>query len=249
MKVLSTEAEVTKTKQALETSLELHGLRHLYPSKEGAQARGLYPFSYRFSQGKVYAIKGPNGAGKTTLFKLISGVLLPQGGEIYLNQEPITRLPQWKRARKGLGYLTQGESLVNDMSLFWNLKLALEARDQWRKGVVKPNFSDEINEALSLVQLTEQRDQRVDSLSGGERRRAEIARVSLFKPTLLLLDEPFAAIDQGGLKVMMHLIKQLSSNGSLILLTDHQTRYVDEVCHLSLHLVNGQLKAQEDTRN
>ena len=239
--------------QAPESDLELRGVSYLYPSMSGHPPRGIHPCSLKLTGGQVYGLIGANGAGKTTLFKLISGALTPQIGQIYISKREVTHLPQWRRVRCGLGYLTQGDSLVSHMSVEWNLKIGLEAKKRWSQStssICHPTNTDHSTEAtkesiafaLAKVGLNQQSRQSVMSLSGGERRRAEMARLLVMRPQVILLDEPFAAIDEAGLSMIMDIIELARAWGALVLLTDHQTQYVNDICQSLLILNEGKIQ-------
>lgn len=242
------------TLQTPESALELRGVSYLYPSMSGHPPRGIHPCSLKLTRGQVYGLIGANGAGKTTLFKLISGALTPQIGQIYLSKREVTHLPQWRRVRCGLGYLTQGDSLVSHMSVEWNLKIGLEAKKRWSQSTSSSidhltntdhsteGMKESISFALAKVGLSQQSRQSVMSLSGGERRRAEMARLLVMRPQVILLDEPFAAIDEAGLSMMMDIIGLARAWGALVLLTDHQTQYVNDICQSLLILDKGKLQ-------
>lgn len=218
---------------------------------------GVYDLSLNLMSGQVVGITGPNGAGKSTLFKLLCGDLYPQRGALYLDGVEITRAPRWRRARLGLGYLSQRGALVGDLSVALNLKLGAEAGLLW--GFSSPHnqaedetltpcvFNYEASDRDTLIRALEQFDasrlidQRVDTLSGGERRRVELTRLSLMSPRVALLDEPFAALDAEGIAMTLTLIKHMRAQGVLVLLTDHQSDYIGEVCDHVCRLSSGRL--------
>lgn len=229
-----------------ELGLHLQGVSYLYPTVEGFDVRGLHPVNMRLMSGQAYGLVGHNGAGKSTLFKLISGALYPQVGHIYLYGQRVTKMPMWRRARLGLGYLGQSSMLVEDMTVKWNLDLGRESYQKWRANRVSYDHQTQfwsLDEIIDLMEVTHHLKQRVDTLSGGEKRRVEMARILLNRPRVLILDEPFAALDQEGLTATIHLIEYICGSGALVLLTDHQNKYVDNICQHTFHLRKGKLES------
>ena len=219
--------------------MELRGITHLYPSPMG-MPRGVSSVSLSLREGCIYGVLGPNGAGKTTLFNILSGLIIAQEGDLYLRGTRITRLALWRRARLGLGYLSQTGSLAQQLSVKMNLILGYEAGQKW--GMPRTSLTDErheIEQALSLMGITDRAHLKVDRLSGGERRRCELAKLLLQRPHVLLLDEPFAALDTHGIEQTITLIRCAKAWGAMILLTDHQKIFVEEVCEQVIVLNNG----------
>jgi lipopolysaccharide export system ATP-binding protein len=174
-------------------------------------------------QGEVVGLLGPNGAGKTTTFYMVVGLVKPDGGRVYLEgpDEPIdlTSLPMYRRARSGIGYLAQENSIFRKLSVADNLRLIWEAN-----GVSRKEQDRRLPELLAEFGLTDRIDARGDSLSGGERRRVEIARAIATEPAFLLLDEPFTGIDPIAVADIQVMIRQLRDRGLGVLITDHQVR-------------------------
>lgn len=169
--------------------------------------------------GESVALLGPNGAGKTSTFLLMSGLILPSSGEIFLNQQDVTRWPLYRKARLGVRYLPQESSVFKDMTVEENLRVVLE-----HVYSSKVEQTLQLNRLLEEFQLTEQQKRYADVLSGGERRRLEIARALIGDPKFLLLDEPFAGIDPRSIEDVQRLIRQLKERNIGVLITDHNVR-------------------------
>lgn len=186
--------------------------------------------------GEVVGLLGPNGAGKTTIFYMIVGLLQPNGGSIYLNDEEITSLPMYLRARKGIGYLPQEPSVFRKMTVEENLMAILEtlplSKDERKRSV------ERLLEELGLSSL---RRQKAYSLSGGERRRVEITRALVLSPSFILLDEPFSGIDPIAVLDIQAIIRQLKSKGIGIIITDHNVRETLGVCDRAYILNEGHI--------
>ncbi len=176
--------------------------------------------SLDLKQGEVIGLLGPNGAGKTTTFYMIVGLIRPNEGHVFLNGQDVTTLPMFKRARLGLGYLPQEPSIFKKLSVEENLRLLLE--------VVEPihpdQFESRINELIIDLGLNHVRKSQGYQLSGGEKRRVEIARSLSLNPSFILLDEPFAGVDPIAVSEIQDIIKQLKDKGIGIIITDHNVR-------------------------
>lgn len=231
--------------QRVVTSLIMRGRsRDQARAQREVWARGISDVSLRLEAGNIYGLTGPNGAGKSTLFKLISGELRPQRGELYLCGVPITHEPRWRRAQLGLGYLSQQGTLINDLSVYLNLSLGAEAGARWAKRHGEPDassFAERYRAALAHFQVEPLLSQTVRQLSGGERRRVELTRVLLQRPQVLILDEPFVALDASGIEETTQLLKIAQTWGAMVLLTDHQSAYIDSICDYKLSLSRGRL--------
>ena len=235
---------MTPTELISEVGLYLQGVTYLYPApKKSVNPRGIHTINLRLMSGVIYGIIGPNGAGKSTLFKLLSGECYAQSGQIYLYGTPITKMPIWKRARLGLGYLGQSSTLVDAMTVEWNLDLGLKSYQKWRETdlFLSHKICRPYNEVVERMGISHLLKHKVGTLSGGERRRVEMARVLFTRPRALILDEPFAALDQNGLEATIDMIKYTSQLNALVLLTDHQNKYVNEVCQHIFSLHEGKL--------
>lgn len=170
-------------------------------------------------RGEVVGLLGPNGAGKTTTFYCIVGLVRPEQGKVVLEGEDITRLPIYQRARRGISYLPQEPSIFRRMSVANNLRSVLETRN-----LSRDNQERKLQELLSDFGLEQLQNQPGYSLSGGERRRTEIARALVLDPAFILLDEPFAGIDPIAVLDIQKLIRRLTDSGIGVLITDHNVR-------------------------
>jgi lipopolysaccharide export system ATP-binding protein len=174
-------------------------------------------------RGEVVGLLGPNGAGKTTTFYMVVGLVTPDDGTVVLENGSsvvdLTRLPMYKRARSGIGYLAQENSIFRKLSVGDNIRLIWEMN-----GVSRAEQDRRLPELLAEFGLTDRIEARGDSLSGGERRRVEIARALATEPAFLLLDEPFTGIDPIAVADIQVMIRQLRDRGLGILITDHQVR-------------------------
>jgi len=194
--------------------LECTGLVKRYPAK-----RAVDGVDFDVEAGEVVGLLGPNGAGKTTTFRMVCGLVVPTRGRVLLDGTDITDWPLYRRARKGLGYLPQDDSVFSKLSVEQNLLAVLEYLD-----LSRAERRRRIDELLAQFNLTDNRQQRAATLSGGERRRLEIARCLVTRPTLILLDEPFAGIDPVTIHDIQNLIANLRDSGIAVLLTDHRER-------------------------
>ena len=185
--------------------------------------------SLRLARGEVVGLLGPNGAGKTTCFYMITGLIPADYGSIYLDGENITRQPMYQRARMGVGYLPQETSIFRAMTVEQNISAVLELSEP-----DKVSRERRLEELLDEFGLTRLRDSAAMALSGGERRRAEIARALAANPSIMLLDEPFAGIDPLSISDIRDLVADLKSRGIGVLITDHNVRetldLVDRAC-------------------
>jgi lipopolysaccharide export system ATP-binding protein len=186
--------------------------------------------------GEIVGLFGPNGAGKTTTFYMIIGFIKPDNGKILLGSEDITALPMFMRARKGITYLPQEPSVFKKMSVEDNLKSILEFNDMDRETMGHRVL--ELLEAFKLEQLSQNS---ADSLSGGERRRLEIARALMIAPRFMLLDEPFSGIDPISVSDLKKIIPGLKKRGIGILLSDHNVRDSLPICDRAYVINNGRV--------
>lgn len=171
------------------------------------------------NQGEVVGLLGPNGAGKTTTFYMTVGFISPTEGRVFLDNEDITRLPMYKRAQLGIGYLPQEASIFRKLSVEDNIKSVLEMTKLSRK-----EQSDRLENLLDEFRLHKVRKSNGDTLSGGERRRTEIARALAVNPSFLLLDEPFAGIDPIAKEDIQYIVSKLKTKNIGILITDHDVQ-------------------------
>jgi lipopolysaccharide export system ATP-binding protein len=194
--------------------------------------------SMELNSGEVVGLLGPNGAGKTTTFYMICGLVEASSGEVFFNGENISHMPLHQRAQKGIGYLPQEASIFKDLSVEENLMVAAQV-----------GYSDEkereerIEELLEMFNIEPIRNRKGISLSGGERRRAEIARALVNAPKFLLLDEPFAGVDPLAVLDIQNVIKQLVDYGIGVLITDHNVRETLAVCDRAYVIKAGGLLA------
>jgi lipopolysaccharide export system ATP-binding protein len=186
--------------------------------------------------GEVVGLLGPNGAGKTTIFYMIVGLLQPNAGKIYLNDEEITPLPMYLRARKGIGYLPQEPSVFRKLTVEENLMAILETLS-----LSKEERKNRVVDLLEELGLSLLRKQKAYSLSGGERRRVEITRALVLSPSFILLDEPFAGIDPIAVLDIQTIVRQLKSKGIGIIITDHNVRETLGVCDRAYILNEGRI--------
>ena len=190
--------------------------------------------------GDVVGLLGPNGAGKTTCFYMIAGLVRPDNGQIALGDSDITTLPMHARARLGLGYLAQEPSVFRRLSVQENILAILETRKELSL-TQQGELCEELLRDFSLGHLRESLGM---SLSGGERRRLEIARSLATEPLFILLDEPFAGIDPISVKDIQTIIKELASRGIGVLITDHNVRETLGICSRAYIISNGHLLAE-----
>jgi lipopolysaccharide export system ATP-binding protein len=176
--------------------------------------------SFEMTSGQIVGLLGPNGAGKTTTFYMIVGFIRSDSGRILLNGTNITRLPMYKRSRLGISYLPQEASIFRKLSVWDNIALVSETRDDLNK-TEKKEMIEGLVEKFGLQSICRQKGY---TLSGGERRRTEIARCLACNPSFLLLDEPFAGIDPKAIYEIKQIVRTLASEGIGILLTDHNVR-------------------------
>lgn len=189
--------------------------------------------SLTMESGQIIGLLGPNGAGKTTMFYMIVGFIRTDGGSILLNNRDVTDLPMYRRSRLGLSYLPQEPSIFRKLSVEDNLKLVVETRGDLDKEA-KHNLVEQLLEEFGLSAV---RRQFGYTLSGGERRRTEIARSLASNPLFLLLDEPFAGIDPKAVYEIKKLVRSLAGKGIGVLITDHNVRDTLAITHLS-HIIN-----------
>ncbi len=190
--------------------------------------------SFEVPQGKVVGLLGPNGAGKTTSFYMVVGLLHPDEGSVTIENQDITKLSMHERARAGLGYLPQEASVFRRLTVYENIYAVLEAQEHPHSYC--KDRTEELLEEFSLKRVEKTHG---SLLSGGERRRVEIARALALKPDFLLLDEPFAGIDPIAVGDIQKLIAGLRDKGVGILITDHNVRETLKICDMAYILVSG----------
>jgi lipopolysaccharide export system ATP-binding protein len=186
--------------------------------------------------GEVVGLLGPNGAGKTTSFYMITGMIRPNQGHIFLDDENITHLPMYKRAQKGIGYLAQEPSVFRKLSVEDNLKLVLEMYMKDKKEI-----RDKIDALIDEFKLDHVRKSKGFMLSGGERRRTEIARALATDPKFILLDEPFAGIDPIAVEDIQDMVVNLKNKGIGVIITDHNVHETLSITDHSYLLYQGNI--------
>ena len=189
------------------------------------------------SRNEIVGLLGPNGAGKTTTFYMITGMIKPTKGDIFLDNNNITLDPMYKRARKGVGYLAQEPSIFSKLTVENNLKLVLEMR----KDLSKEEQNDKVDKLLDDFSVSALRQSKGGTLSGGERRRVEIARSLCMDPDFILLDEPFAGVDPIAVEEIQSIVNSLKQRNIGVLITDHNVRETLSITDRSYLLFNGQI--------
>ncbi len=208
--------------------------------KSYKKRRILEGVSLSVSSGDVVGLLGPNGAGKTTCFYMVVGLVKPDQGQITLDGEDITQYPMHARARKGVGYLPQEASVFRQLTVSQNILAILETR----KELSRETRRDQLEALLEELQITHIRDSLGISLSGGERRRVEIARALSADPGFILLDEPFAGVDPISILDIQRIIKHLKERNIGVLITDHNVRETLGICDRAYILSHGKLIAE-----
>jgi len=216
-------------------TLSAQGLEKRYRSR-----RVVNGVSLHVDSGEIVGLLGPNGAGKTTSFYMIVGLVRADGGRITLDDTDITRLPMHRRAQLGVGYLPQEASVFRKLSVADNIRAVLELR----KGLTRAQQNEILDELLAELQIRHIRDNLGVSLSGGERRRVEIARALAADPAFILLDEPFAGVDPISVIDIQRIIQHLSERGIGVLITDHNVRETLGICQRAYILGDGQVIAE-----
>ena len=186
--------------------------------------------------GEIVGLLGPNGAGKTTVFDMMVGIIVPDGGEVLLGGRPITKLPMYQRAREGIGYLPQESSVFRRMTVEDNLRAILELLD-----LTSGEREERLEWAIKDLGLEHVRKNKAFSLSGGERRRVEIARALIMRPDFLMLDEPFAGIDPIAVADIQGIVERLKKRQIGILITDHNVRQTLSITDRAYIINEGQI--------
>lgn len=192
--------------------------------------------SLEISQGEIVGLLGPNGAGKTTTFYMIVGMIRPNAGHVYINRNKLTSKPMFKRARLGISYLPQEASIFRKLSVENNITAILQLQN-----INKKERKERLEELLDLFGIKHIRKSKGYMLSGGERRRCEIARTLASNPKFVLLDEPFAGIDPIAVEEIMKLVRQLKDQGIGILITDHNVHETLSITDRAYILIDGDL--------
>ncbi|MDD3463511.1 MAG: LPS export ABC transporter ATP-binding protein [Sulfurospirillaceae bacterium] len=199
--------------------------------------------SVEVKSGEIVGLLGPNGAGKTTMFYMICGLISPSEGDVYFDNNNVTKLPLHHRARLGIGYLPQESSIFKDLSVEENIMLAAEIA--YEKQEERDN---RVEDLLNLLNIEPIRQRKGISLSGGERRRCEIARSLVLRPKFLLLDEPFAGVDPIAVADIQSIVKDLANLNIGVLITDHNVRETLSICDRAYVLKDGSLLASGNSK-
>ncbi len=215
--------------------LVAEGLRKRYKSREVVR-----DFALTLDAGEVVGLLGPNGAGKTTCFYMIVGLVPADAGRIVLDGHDITGEPMYARAKRGVGYLPQEPSVFRRLSVADNLRLVLELRSD----LDRDGRERELSALLEELQVGHVAEQIGASLSGGERRRVEIARALAARPRMILLDEPFAGVDPISVGEIQRIVRHLKNRGIGVLITDHNVRETLGICDRAYILNEGKVLAQ-----
>ena len=218
--------------------LECEGLVKDFPGKRAVDGVDFY-----VDEGEIVGILGPNGAGKTTTFRMACGLISPTKGRVVLKGTDVTKWPMYRRARQGMGFLPQDDSIFVKLSVEQNILAILEYLK-----LGKQQRYDEVDRLVHQFGLQEKRRQIASTLSGGERRRLEIARCLASKPSLILLDEPFTGIDPVTIHTIQDTIADLRDSGISILLTDHRERETLTVTDRSYIICEGKVIVSGDAR-
>jgi lipopolysaccharide export system ATP-binding protein len=194
-------------------------------------------FAFSIREGEVVGLLGPNGAGKTTCFYMVVGLIQADAGSIKLDQQDITGLPMHSRAKLGIGYLPQEASVFRRLSVADNILAVLELRDN----MTQKQREDELESLLDELKIAHIAEQKGISLSGGERRRVEIARALAARPRYMLLDEPFAGVDPISVGEIQRIVRHLKERGIGVLITDHNVRETLGICDRAYILNDGEV--------
>jgi lipopolysaccharide export system ATP-binding protein len=212
--------------------LSAEGLQKRFKSRQVVR-----DFGFSIRQGEVVGLLGPNGAGKTTCFYMVVGLIEADGGTIKLDKQDITGLPMHSRAKLGIGYLPQEASVFRRLSVSDNILAVLELRE----GLDARKRAAELESLLDELKIAHIADQKGVSLSGGERRRVEIARALAANPRYMLLDEPFAGVDPISVGEIQRIVRHLKERGIGVLITDHNVRETLGICDRAYILNDGEV--------
>ena len=222
---------MNKIKESGFQTLRAENLKKRYGDKQVVKG-----VSLNIGRGEVVGLLGPNGAGKTTSFYMITGMINPSSGNVYFDDQKITNMPMYKRARMGMGYLAQEPSIFVKLTVEDNLRLVLQVT-----GMDKENQEQRLEELLNEFSIDHIRKNKAMMLSGGERRRTEIARSLIMNPDFILLDEPFAGIDPIAVEDIQGIVQILKNKGIGILITDHNVRETLSITDRAYLLYDGDL--------
>ncbi len=217
--------------QGAQGYLAAHNLQKSYGGRRVVNGVSLY-----VRRGEAVGLLGPNGAGKTTAFYMITGLIKAESGQIELDGHDVTHLPMYQRARLGIGYLPQEASIFRGLNVEDNIRAVLEVVEPDRR-----RRDDDLNALLEEFEITRHRKTPSIALSGGERRRVEIARALASRPNYMLLDEPFAGIDPKAVVEIQRLVRRLTNRGIGVLITDHNVRETLALTDRSYIIYSGQV--------
>ena len=222
---------VASRQQGAQGYLAAHSLQKSYGGRRVVNGVSLY-----VRRGEAVGLLGPNGAGKTTAFYMITGLIKAESGQIELDGHDVTHLPMYQRARLGIGYLPQEASIFRGLNVEDNIRAVLEVVEPDRR-----RRDDDLNALLEEFEITRHRKTPSIALSGGERRRVEIARALASRPNYMLLDEPFAGIDPKAVVEIQRLVRRLTNRGIGVLITDHNVRETLDLTDRSYIIYSGQV--------
>ncbi len=223
----------------MNSRLEAHHLKKAYGSR-----KVVHDVSVEVQKGEVVGLLGPNGAGKTTSFYMIVGLVRGDAGQILIDGQDVTRMPIHKRSRMGLSYLPQEASIFRKLSVADNVRAILELQtDEQGQALSSSDIEKRLNELLADLRVDHLRDSPAVALSGGERRRVEIARALATEPRFILLDEPFAGIDPIAVIEIQRIIAFLKQRGIGVLITDHNVRETLGICDHAYIISEGRVLA------
>lgn len=227
-------SEIIEKKEEPERSvLRAEGLKKIYGKR--TVVRGV---SFDVTQGEIVGLLGPNGAGKTTSFYMTTGLVVPNDGHVFINDEEITSLPVYMHAKKGVGYLPQEASVFRKMSVEDNILSVLEMNDKIK---TKEERYEKLEKLINEFSLQKVRKNLGDRLSGGERRRVEIARCLAIEPKFIMLDEPFAGVDPIAVDEIQQVVWTLKHRNIGILITDHNVHETLNITDRAYLLIDGQI--------
>ena len=222
-----------------EEILRTHDLVKAYRGRRVVERVGI-----AVREGEIVGLLGPNGAGKTTTFRMVVGMVVPDSGSVELLGDDVTKLPMYKRARRGLGYLAQQESVFKKMSAIDNIRSVLEAR-----GMRRRDREERARELMQDLQLMHVAESIAETMSGGEKRRLEIARALATEPRILLLDEPFAGVDPITVEEIQQILAALARSGIGILITEHNVIATLRITHRAYIINQGRVIAEGDAQS
>ncbi len=214
--------------------LKAENLQKMYGNKEVVKS-----VSIDLKKGEIVGLLGPNGAGKTTTFYMLTGMIKPTSGKVFLKGEEVTKSPMYKRARNGLGYLPQEASVFRKLSVEDNIMAILETVEKNRA-----KRKEKLEQFLEELNITHIRKSMGYSLSGGERRRVEITRSLVTNPDFILLDEPFAGVDPVTIESIQNIVKNLKKRGIGVLITDHNVYETLKITDRAYILFDGKIMIQ-----